>query len=82
MYSLTTPRKYILLGTVEKTAFSVIFKQNIVGNRQFLALFLCISASVGAYLPILTPSTTTSCPGAPPANSWYTKQFLSHLHGL
>ncbi len=36
--------------------------------------FWCVLAGLGAYLPLLTPSTTTSCPGTAPANSRRTKQ--------
>jgi hypothetical protein len=40
-------------------AFLAIFKLLSVVNGQFLAQFLCILASLGVYLPPLTPSTTT-----------------------
>jgi hypothetical protein len=61
----------------------MIFKSISMGNRPFLAPFLCILAGVGAYLPPLTPSTTTHpLPGHSPANSLRTNQFLSSPHGL
>jgi hypothetical protein len=42
----------MLLSTFEqKTAFSVIFNQKSAGNFPFLVSFLCILASLGAYLP-------------------------------
>ncbi len=62
-------------------AFSAIFKAIIAGDLPFLAPFLYIAGGVGAYLPPLTPSATTPCPGTPPANSRLTKQFLSRPHG-
>ncbi len=70
--------EYILLSTFkQKIMFSEIFKAKSVGNHSFSALFLCISAGRRAYLPPLTPSTTTPCLGTPRANSRSTKQYLS-----
>jgi hypothetical protein len=63
-------------------AFSAIFKSISAENSPFFMLFLCISASVGAYLPPLTPYTTTPCLGTPLANSQHTMQFLSRPHAL
>jgi hypothetical protein len=51
-------------------------------NHPFLALFSRISASIRAYLPTLTPSTTTLCSGNLLANSRRTKQFLGCFHSL
>jgi hypothetical protein len=47
-------------------ASSATFKSLSVGNCLFLALFLHISAGMGAFLTPLTPSATTPCPGTPP----------------
>ncbi len=44
--------------------------------------FLYILGTLGAYLPLSTPSTTTPYLGTLPANSRCTKQFLSCLHIL
>jgi hypothetical protein len=54
-----------------------IFKTISVGNCLFSRLLLCILAGMGAYLPPLTPLTTTLFLGTPATNSWRTKQFLS-----
>jgi hypothetical protein len=43
---------------------------------------LVIFGQLGAYMPPLTPSTTTPCPGTPPANICRTMQVLSRLHDL
>jgi hypothetical protein len=83
MYSSKNILEYILLITFEwKTAFSAIFKAKSVGNRLFSALFLCISAGMGAYLPPITPCNTTPCLNTPPVNSRPPKQFLSCPQGL
>jgi hypothetical protein len=64
-----------------KMAFSAIYKTNSAGNHLFFTVSY-ISSSMGAYLTLLTPSTTAPCPGTAPANSRLTKQFLSRPHGL
>jgi hypothetical protein len=41
----------------------MIFKSISVVNHLFLAPFLFISVSLGAYLPLLAPATPILCPG-------------------
>jgi hypothetical protein len=62
--------------------FSTIVNPKSAGNCLFSAPFFCILASFGAYLPVLTSSTTAPCPGTSPANIRRTKQFMSRLHDL
>jgi hypothetical protein len=62
--------------------FLAIFKPKSSGNRPVFGTIFEYFSRLGAYLPPLTPSTTTPCLGTPPANSPRTKQFLSRLHGL
>jgi hypothetical protein len=59
--------------------FSTIFNPKIARNQPFFDAVLVYFGRQGAYLPQLTPSTTTACPGTPPANSWHIKEFLSCL---
>jgi hypothetical protein len=65
---------YTVVPLRKKTSFSAIFK---CGKPPVFGAFLYIFGSLGAYLPPLTPSSTTRCPGTPPANIQCTKQFLS-----
>jgi hypothetical protein len=59
---------------IKKNLFSD-FQINKCGKSPVIFAVSYIPGSLGAYLPPLTPSTTTSCPGIPPANSRCTKQF-------
>jgi hypothetical protein len=71
MYSSKNILGDILLGTFEQnTVFSTICKPNSAGNRLFLALFLCIPTSIGAYLPPLIPSTPTPAFPSTPTPAW------------
>jgi hypothetical protein len=65
---------YILVSTFEyiKQRFHRFLSQE-RGNHLFLVPFLSIPGGLGAYLPLLNPSTTS------PQHS---KQFINCAHGL
>jgi hypothetical protein len=73
LYSSNTSWKYIILGTFEQ------FLSHKVRETPVFGAVFVIFGRLGAYLPPLTPSTTTPCPGTTPANSRRTKQFLSRI---
>jgi hypothetical protein len=74
--------EYILLSSfVRKMAFLPIFKPKREKTTIFCAIFVYFGW-LGIYVPPLTLSTTTPCPGTCHTNSRRTKQFLSHLHNL
>jgi hypothetical protein len=74
--------KNILLSPLsEKQCFQRLISQKVQEIARFLSIFVH-SGLHGAYLTPLTPSTNTSCPGTPPANSRRTKRFSSRLHSL
>ncbi len=78
----TRPKKSAILPGQKRPEGEEWVKSISVGNRLFLRRFCIFRAALKAYLTSLTPSTTTPCPGIPPANSQRTKQFFSHPHGL
>jgi hypothetical protein len=68
---------YLLSIFERKMVFLAIFKQKKYGKPPVFSAVFCFSAGRGAYLPPLTLSTPTTCPGTPPTNNRHTKQFLS-----
>jgi hypothetical protein len=48
---------------IKKGVLAIFKFKKSAGNHPFLALFLYISGDVGDYLPPLTLSNTTPCPG-------------------
>jgi hypothetical protein len=80
MYSSKIFWEYILKSTFELKN-GVFLSKKVQESTRFGVIFVYFNW-LRAYLPPLTPSTTTRCPSSPPTNSRCTKQFLSHLHGL
>jgi hypothetical protein len=72
MYSLKTYFKVLLS---KKQHFWGFLSQKVQETACFRRRFV-IFGRPGAYLPPLTPSTTTPCPVTLPANNRRTKQFL------
>ncbi len=66
---------------VKNGVFNVCLVKN-CGKPPIFAPFLYFSGSLGAYMPLLAPSTLVPCPGPPLARSWHTKQFLNCAHFL
>jgi hypothetical protein len=51
----------------EKWNFRQFLRHKVQEIARFWRCF-CVFSWLGAYLPPLTPSTTTPCPGTPPTN--------------
>jgi hypothetical protein len=63
-------------------AFLAIFKSISAGNLPIFLPFLYILGGLEGLFDCFDTIHHHPWPGTPPTNSWSTKQFLSHPHGL